>query len=161
MVTMNDLDGFPINLIYGQVQDAQDESRIPRELVLNYEIKKERIGAYQRFTKGPAAVHRVSFMWSKQSHQANRNQIGHFGICMADFAKAFDFYVHTFNLVPSDIVYIDANSQRTDVAAFFHIDRGMEYTDHHTFFMGQSARQRVHHTSFEVHDFDTQLLGHQ
>lgn len=61
MVTMYDPDHFPINLIYGQIQGKPDESNIPKELVLNYEMKKARIGAYQRFTKGPAAVHRVSF----------------------------------------------------------------------------------------------------
>jgi len=33
--------------------------------------------------------------------------------------------------------------------------------DHHTFFMTSGAVSHVHHSSFEVHDFDTQHLGHQ
>ena len=44
---------------------------------------------------------------------------------------------------------------------FGHIDRGDEYVDHHSFFMTKNHVSHVHHASFEVHDFDTQLLGHQ
>ncbi|KAF5002933.1 hypothetical protein FDECE_10488 [Fusarium decemcellulare] len=145
LVTIIDPDDFPVNLIYGQVQDKEVEANIPPELILNYETKKQRLGAYQRFTQGPAAVYRI----------------GHFGICIENFARSFDFYIRTFNLVPSDIVYADGDSGRIDCAAFFHLDRGEEFTDHHTFFLGQSSRRRIHHTSFEVHDFDTQLLGHR
>jgi len=72
------------------------------------------------------------------------------------------FYLHNFNLVPSDWLYVDGeDGKKRDVALFAHIDRGEEYVDHHTFFMSSSATTHVHHYSFEVHDFDTQLLGHQ
>ncbi|KAM0326745.1 hypothetical protein ACHAQA_006618 [Verticillium albo-atrum] len=47
---------------------------------------------------------------------------------------------------------------------FLHLDLGNEFSDHHSFFM-QRAEPHVkkafcHHMSFEVADFDTQLLGH-
>lgn len=41
-----------------------------------------------------------------------------------------------------------------------HIDLGEEFTDHHSFFIFQGPKSHVHHTSYEVHDFDTEVLGH-
>lgn len=32
--------------------------------------------------------------------------------------------------------------------------------DHHCFFFFEGPKPHVHHSSFETHDFDTQLLGH-
>lgn len=52
-------------------------------------------------------------------------------------------------------------SARIEAALFAHIDRGDDYVDHHTFFMSKNLTAHVHHASFEVHDFDTQILGHQ
>ncbi|KAH6884612.1 trihydroxytoluene oxygenase [Thelonectria olida] len=147
MVTVYDPVGYPINLMYGQSMDPVKEGAIPSPIVMNYEDRKERLNAFQRFTQGPAAVHKL----------------GHYGICYADFDQAYEFWIRTFNFVPSDVVYAPSASgeEKTNVAAFLHIDLGEEYTDHHTFFLGASPRQRIHHCSFEVHDFDTQLLGHQ
>lgn len=48
-----------------------------------------------------------------------------------------------------------------NVALFAHIDRGDDNVDHHSFFMSTNTSSHVHHCSFEVHDFDTQKLGHQ
>lgn len=90
-------------------------------------------------------------------------QLGHFGLVCADFQKAFDFYVRTFNLVPSDILVMPGADQK-DVAmgSFMHIDRGEYYTDHHSFFMTQGkGEHHVHHCSFEVHDIETQMVGHE
>jgi hypothetical protein len=74
----------------------------------------------------------------------------------------WNFYIRNFNLVPSDWLYVeDEDGKRRDVALFAHIDRGEDFVDHHTFFMSSNPTTHVHHCSFEVHDFDTQLLGHQ
>ena len=71
------------------------------------------------------------------------------------------FYTSHFNMVPSDFLYIDGEGgQRKIVAMFAHIDRGEDYTDHHSFFISSNPTSHVHHASFEVHDFDTQNLGH-
>jgi len=51
--------------------------------------------------------------------------------------------------------------EKLEVALFAHIDRGDDFVDHHSFFMSRNPVAHVHHASFEVHDFDTQLLGHQ
>lgn len=53
---------------------------------------------------------------------------------------------------------------RQNVAMFAHIDRGEELVDHHSLFLVSRPphihESHVHHCSFEVHDFDTQLIGH-
>ncbi|KAL3481005.1 cytochrome P450 [Aspergillus californicus] len=47
-----------------------------------------------------------------------------------------------------------------DLTTFLHLDRGEELVDHHSFFFFEGPKWHVHHSSFETHDFDTQLLGH-
>jgi hypothetical protein len=47
-----------------------------------------------------------------------------------------------------------------DVTTFLHLDRGSELVDHHCFFFFEGPKTHVHHSSYETHDFDTQVLGH-
>ncbi|KAF2017529.1 trihydroxytoluene oxygenase [Aaosphaeria arxii CBS 175.79] len=149
MVTLTDPEGFPINLIHGQTKSAGGP--FPEVLTTNYETQKPRVARFQRFKPGPAAVHKL----------------GHYGLCVKDFPTQLDWYVRTFNLAPTDFLYVedgdgaDDPGRRKDVAVFCHIDIGEEYTDHHTFFMSGNPTAHVHHCSFEVHDFDTQNLGHE
>lgn len=66
--------------------------------------------------------------------------------------------------MPSDFMRVDDSAEpdgKKEVAFFGHIDRGEAYVDHHSFFMSFNPTGHVHHCSFEIHDFDTQLLGHQ
>lgn len=72
-----------------------------------------------------------------------------------------DFYTTTFNIVPSDFLTVEKGEETVNVALFAHIDRGTDLVDHHCFFMSSNHTSHVHHCSFEVHDFDTQKLGHQ
>ena len=72
-----------------------------------------------------------------------------------------DFYTKTFNIVPSDFLHVGEGSEKKQVALFAHIDRDEDYVDHHSFFISSNPTDHVHHCSFEVHDFDTQKLGHQ
>ncbi|EON69457.1 hypothetical protein W97_08717 [Coniosporium apollinis CBS 100218] len=146
LLTLTDPEGFPVNLIYGQ--EAAQPGSMPEILTTNYEAEKPRVARFQRFKPGPAAVHKL----------------GHFGLCVQNFEAQVEFYTRNFNLVPSDFLYVpDESSEkgRKDVALFAHIDRGSDYVDHHTFFMSTNTSSHVHHCSFEVHDFDTQNLGHE
>ncbi|KAL2837463.1 Glyoxalase/Bleomycin resistance protein/Dihydroxybiphenyl dioxygenase [Aspergillus pseudoustus] len=144
MVTVYDPEGFPVNLIFGQTPAEPED--VPVKLTYNYEMEKPRLRKFQRFEPGPAAVHKL----------------GHFGLCSTKFEPLVDFYTKTFNLVPSDFLYIETeDGKRKNVALFAHIDRGDQYVDHHSFFLSTNATSHVHHCSFEVHDFDTQKLGHQ
>lgn len=33
------------------------------------------------------------------------HKLGHFGMCVTDFAEAFEFYTTRFNFVPSDVSF--------------------------------------------------------
>jgi hypothetical protein len=52
------------------------------------------------------------------------------------------------------------NDQGVDNTVFFRLDRGDELVDHHCFFFFEGPKMHVHHSSFETHDFDAQVLGH-
>ncbi len=145
IVTLTDPAGHLVHLVFGQ-QPKQAEELNLEELVVNYEDKKPRKGSFQRFKPGPAPVYRF----------------GHYGVTypMSTYQVMFDWYTTKLALTPSDIVH------RGDepITCFFHIDRGLEFTDHHSFFfkpVKPNAEPDVAHAAFEVHDFDIQQLGHQ
>ncbi|PSR74292.1 Glyoxalase/Bleomycin resistance protein/Dihydroxybiphenyl dioxygenase, partial [Coniella lustricola] len=105
----------------------------------------------QRFTKRPAPVHKL----------------GHFGFCVTSFAESYAFYSSHFNFYPSELIH-DATGR--DITVFFRLDKGEEKVDHHCFFFFEGADAdgdgdaragpHVHHSSFETHDFNAQVLGH-
>ncbi|KAL5403866.1 hypothetical protein PMIN06_010764 [Paraphaeosphaeria minitans] len=144
MVIILDPSNFPINLIYGQA--PKSAGPMPSILQTNYEIQKPRVATFQRFSPGPAAVHKL----------------GHYGLCVTKFPEQLAFYTRHFNFAPTDFLFVEeGGAGKKDVAAFLHIDLGAAYTDHHTFFMSSNPTAHVHHCSFEVHDFDSQNLGHE
>ncbi|KAL5043458.1 Glyoxalase/Bleomycin resistance protein/Dihydroxybiphenyl dioxygenase [Aspergillus fruticulosus] len=109
------------------------------ELQYDFPMEKHRPGnCTQRFKPGPAPVHKL----------------GHFGMCVTDFARAYEFYTTRFNFKPSDPIHGEAGN---DVTAFLHLDRGRELVGHHCFFLFGGPKSHVDHSSFETHDFDTQL----
>lgn len=59
MFTLTDPEGFPINLMFGQT--PAESKDCPEKLELNYEVEKPRVKKFQRFSPGPAAVHKVIF----------------------------------------------------------------------------------------------------
>ncbi|KAK6357782.1 hypothetical protein TWF718_002088 [Orbilia javanica] len=145
MTSIQDPEGFPVNFIYDVTPRLHPTKQQAEPLQVNDEFLKPRKGAFQRFQPGPAAVHKL----------------GHFGLTIHDFELQFDWYTRHFNLVPSDILYAqDDSGVKSDVAAFLHIDRGKDYVDHHSFFFSVAKTQHVHHSSFEVHDYDSQNMGH-
>lgn len=111
-------------------------------------IAEQTVGKFQRYHPGPALVHKL----------------GHFGYVVPDFDRELAWYTDNFNFVPSDILY-HWDFSNIDVMTFMHLDLGEEYSDHHIMFMQRAEphvkKTFVHHTSFEVADFDTQLLGHE
>ncbi|KAK5655500.1 hypothetical protein OQA88_5771 [Cercophora sp. LCS_1] len=138
---LDPVDKFPVHLVYDQTP-IPVSAHLP-ELEYNFPQSKHRpVNATQRFQKGPAMIHKL----------------GHYGCCVTDFAAAFEFYTTRFNLKPSDVIY---GADGKDHSTFLHLDRGMEQVDHHTFFFFEGPKFHVHHSSFEVHDFDLQSLGHQ
>ncbi|EHY58456.1 hypothetical protein HRR83_007174 [Exophiala dermatitidis] len=157
IVTIADPEGFPVNFIWGQ-EPVKEERKKPSKLIVNDESDKPRQKLFQRFQPGPAEVHKL----------------GHFGLNVKDFPAQLDWYTRHFNIIPSDILYVDipdpdsnkdgGQTKRKEVALFACIDRGQDPVDHHTMFLttcSPGVEKHVHHCSFEVHDFDTQALGHQ
>lgn len=57
IVTLEDPEGFPINLIWGQ-SESKPQS-MPDKIVFNDEVDKPRVRKFQRFKPGPAAVFKV------------------------------------------------------------------------------------------------------
>ncbi|KAI8659936.1 VOC domain-containing protein [Fusarium sp. Ph1] len=158
-VTVKDpIDGWPLHLVYGQtpVEPMKDYRYLDFNFVGRFlpfdsteadplllkPHKKNRAGnEFQRFEKGPALIHKL----------------GHFGLCVTQFQKTFDFYTTNFNFVPSDIQHDETGRH---IASFIHLDLGETFTDHHSFFIFEGPKSHVHHSSFEVHDFDVEVLGH-
>jgi hypothetical protein len=94
------------------------------------------------------------------------HKLGHYGYITSLFDEDIAFYTQNFNFMPSDILWEERDGREVDALTFMHLDQGKEYSDHHTLFMSRAPADfeeshRVHHCSFEVEDFDTQLLGHE
>lgn len=91
------------------------------------------------------------------------HKLGHYGFILARWEEECRWYTDHFNIVPSDVQFAPDNEE-LDVITFMHLDLGERYSDHHCIFLSRAPpgeHDRMHHTSFEVEDFDTQLLGHQ
>ncbi|KAE8341950.1 hypothetical protein BDV24DRAFT_174085 [Aspergillus arachidicola] len=146
LVTVTDPEGFPVNVIYGQQPVAGKPTYSPEKVILNFPEEKPRVRQFNRFEPGPAAVYKL----------------GHFGLTTQKLEEQLEFYTSNFNIVPTDFVYIEAEGHRVPVTTFMHLDLGSEPVDHHSFFLSANPQAaHVHHSSYEVHDFDSQNLGHQ
>ncbi|KAK3688882.1 hypothetical protein B0T22DRAFT_407582 [Podospora appendiculata] len=116
----------------------------------NTALEKTRKGEFQRFKVGPAMVHKL----------------GHYGCLTSKWDEDVAFYTQNFNFIPSDVLWEERDGEEVDALTFMHLDQGKEYSDHHTLFLSRAPagfpdEHRIHHSSFEVEDFDTQLLGHE
>ena len=144
-VTLTDPAGYKCHLVFGQTPRTPDNP-VREKLMVNYEDEKPRLGKFHRVPPGPAPVYR----WS------------HVGVAysIGMYQKMYDWYTQNLSFAPSDILYKEGKPS----TCFFHIDRGLEYSDHHAFFIKSAKphqKPEVAHAAFEVHDFDVQQLGHQ
>ncbi|RAO73255.1 uncharacterized protein BHQ10_009267 [Talaromyces amestolkiae] len=153
VVTLTDPNGISVGVIAGQALrniNARDEEAGTLELtpqVANSVIQKPRKGDTRRFKLGASPVHKF----------------GHYGINVpiVKYKETLEWYTTVFNLSPTDCIYDPVSGE--DTTCFTHIDLGSEFTDHHSFFVAgkkDATKAYVHHSSFEVNDFDTQTLGH-
>ncbi|KPI44109.1 Metapyrocatechase 2 [Cyphellophora attinorum] len=153
MVTLSRPENMFLHIIYGQAErdvpgDSTSAVASGLQASFNTPFQKRRRGVFQRPHDGPALVHKL----------------GHFGYNCTNFDTELEFYTSNFNLVPSDILYHPGDPSK-DVMVFLHLDQGEIFSDHHSFFMSRASpdvrKTYLHHTSYEVTDFDTQLMGHQ
>ncbi|KAL6234082.1 hypothetical protein BDW75DRAFT_231464 [Aspergillus navahoensis] len=153
VVRLRDPFGFIVGFVHGQklreagcLEPLSVRSLEENEVPANDVRLKNRKGVFRRFRHGPAPVHKL----------------GHYGIMVSknQLDAAMRWYYGTMNLTPTDYV-VDPETQAVETV-FNHINLGKRYTDHHSFFISApgAAKPHVHHSSFEVNDFDTQVLGH-
>ncbi|RFU27197.1 NAD(P)H oxidase (H(2)O(2)-forming)/Kynurenine 3-monooxygenase, partial [Scytalidium lignicola] len=154
IVTISSPSGTKIHVIWGVEERPAPEKVVSATEVhrgpYNTALEKFRKGEFQRFKLGPAMVHKL----------------GHYGYITSMFDEDVAFYTQYFNFVPSDILWEERDGTEVDSLTFMHLDHGKEYSDHHTLFLSRAPsgfqdKHRMHHCSFEVEDFDTQLLGHE
>lgn len=103
---------------------------------------RQRKGRFQRPVYGPAHVRRL----------------GHLAVFSADAPAMIDWYRQQLGFVSSELVYQDSTDHV--VASFMHLDKGAEWTDHHTLAIIQSKAPALEHISFECTDFDDLGMGH-
>ncbi len=140
-IALKDPDGLPVEVVHGIAPAAPLAMRQPLEL--NYAEQKHRRGSAQRIAKGPAQILRL----------------GHALFFATDFQRTIDWYCSNFGLLPSD--YIHEGTEDQKLGAFLRCDRGPEWTDHHTIGVFKAPQAKIHHASFEIQDFDAQVLGHE
>ncbi|EMC94344.1 hypothetical protein BAUCODRAFT_35544 [Baudoinia panamericana UAMH 10762] len=153
MVTFERGDDTWFHVVHGQQERVVDGKQPPTAThetlePFNGPFEKPRRGRFQRYHDGPALVHKA----------------GHFGYVCRPFEEELSFYTSNFNFVHTDVLFHDKFTDM-DVMTFMHLDLGPEYSDHHIMFLQRAIpevkKTYVHHTSYEVADFDTQLLGHE
>ncbi|OAP58468.1 hypothetical protein AYL99_07558 [Fonsecaea erecta] len=150
VVTVEDPNGFKVGFVYGQMLKEKEGPAPPLETtapVPNGALDKPRKGRFRRFKTGPSPLHKL----------------GHYGFIVpgSKFESTLAWYRDLMNLKPTDAVFNPATGK--DQTCFLHIDLGPEYTDHHSFFAATGPEDRppfIHHSSYEVDDFDVQTLGH-
>ncbi|KAI9835130.1 MAG: hypothetical protein M1819_002499 [Sarea resinae] len=152
MVTIPTPSGSWIHVVFGQKERPTPDKAVSATEVhkadYNTSLEKHRKGEFQRFTPGRALVHKL----------------GHYGFISKTWDEDVAFYTGNFNFVPSDILHAPGNPDM-DILTFLHLDLGKEFSDHHSLFLARAPPEMpatiLHHTSYEVDDFDTQLLGHE
>lgn len=140
-VRFTDPNGFLVEVVHGI--EAVAPLPLPAPRAANNGRERRRAGAALSVERGPAHVKRI----------------GHFVLLVNDFRQTEAFYHSRFGLLNSDEVYLGARD--TVLAAFMRCDRGDEYVDHHTFLAVGAGMTGLNHVSFEVHDLDDLMTGHE
>ena len=86
-------------------------------------------------------------------------RIGHAAIMTTDLKRMKAWYRENLGLLCSDDVY--RGEETNIISSFNRVDRGEEFVDHHALNVILGERAGLNHLSFEVHDFDDVLIGHE
>jgi catechol 2,3-dioxygenase-like lactoylglutathione lyase family enzyme len=136
-------DGFRIDACFGIERASEIAIREP--LILNYARDKNRYGSLQRPEREPAKVFRL----------------GHCVWKVADVDKTAAWFQKTLGMLASDRLYVPDNPSQT-LGIFMRCDRGAGWADHHTIFViHDPANIKIHHSSYEVQDYDAVQIGGQ
>jgi catechol 2,3-dioxygenase-like lactoylglutathione lyase family enzyme len=140
-VSLRDPDGFRIDLVHGVAGAAPIPMR--PALAINTASDKRRRGAVQRPEKAAAQIARL----------------GHVALFVSNFARSRAWYEQTLGMLTSDVLYNGAPD--CTVGGFLRCDRGEEWVDHHTVALFEAPSVHVHHSSYEVQDLDSLMMGRE
>ena len=124
IVTIKDPYGMNVSFIHGQTlhepdveQQIDSKLKYDPDIVANTVYEKRRRGKFVRLKAGASKVHKL----------------GHYGFVVekSRFEEMVTWYTNFINLKPTDAVFNQTTGK--DETCFFHMDRGMEYTDHHVY----------------------------
>ncbi|OAA53578.1 Glyoxalase/fosfomycin resistance/dioxygenase [Cordyceps fumosorosea ARSEF 2679] len=150
LVEVLDPNGYVVQVAWGQVEREVPAHGISSceggQPPMNGALDKIRKGQFTRMSSGPGLVHKL----------------GHFGYTTDNYDETRRWYQDHFNFTPTDVLHAPAD-QALEVAAFMRVARGKTFVDHHSFLIvrGEGKGTKVHHSSFEVEDVDTQMMAHQ
>jgi catechol 2,3-dioxygenase-like lactoylglutathione lyase family enzyme len=135
-------DGFQVDVVQGLAKVPELPVRSP--LLLNYAVDKNRRGSLQRPAKEPAHVVRL----------------GHAVFKASDAEATVAWFEKNLGMLRTDRLHVPDNDKAT-LGVFLRFDRGGDYTDHHSIFVIHDPEHvKLHHTSYEVQDYDAVHIGH-
>ncbi len=140
-VTGHDPDGRRLEFVF----DAARLDPVPSNgapILWNDAYGKNRLGRFQRPPYGPSHALRL----------------GHVALFSPAPQPLIAWYGENLGLKPSELIH--QGDEQNVVAAFMHLDRGADWTDHHMIAIVGAAAPGVDHVSFECRDFDDVGMGH-
>lgn len=140
-VVAQDPEGRRLEFVFGAAR-AEPVASGGAPIQWNDGFAKNRFGRFQRPAAGPAHALRL----------------GHLALTSPNPSAMIDWYCETLGFKPSELIHM---GEETNVcASFMHLDKGQEWTDHHTVAIVGPAPVGMDHISFECRDFDDLGMGH-
>lgn len=136
-----DPDGRRLEFVFG----AERLPRVPSggaPIVWNDAHARNRLGHFQRPVYGPSHIQRL----------------GHVAVFSPAPQQTISWYCDTLGMKPSELIY--QGDEKNVVAAFMHLEKGAEWTDHHTLAIVGGKAAGLDHASFECRDIDDLGVGH-
>ena len=137
---LTDPDGFTVDVVFGI--SHPDPLEVPARNSVNTGEVRPRVGERVVLPANAQIVKRL----------------GHCVINVTDFRTSEAWYKERIGFITSDEIFIGDESNT--LGAFFRLNRGEQYVDHHTMFVVGAGQPEFNHAAFEVADWDTLMLGH-
>lgn len=137
----SDPDGRRLEFVFG----ARRLEPLPSggaPIVWNDSHGKKRLGRYQRPEYASSHIQRL----------------GHLAVFSPAPQQTIAWYSENLGMRPSELIH-DGNEANV-LASFMHLDKGLEWTDHHTLAIVAAKAAGLDHVSFECRDFDDVGMGH-
>ena len=141
VVRLTDPHGFTVEAIFGM--EELEPIDAGKALPLNIDGQRNRVGRFADVKRGASTVKRI----------------GHLVLESKRIEEAYLWYWKHFGILRTDKVLQPSGA---DGMQFARLDKGLEYTDHHTigFQLCMDGIERLQHVSFEVQNFDDVMIGH-